>query len=201
MERHYILRMIRRFLIALILSLPPSAAALAGDGPRLASGGIDVTADLLHPERRLPVFASSGFSVGGVVQPGSEGTREGLAVGGYASYTDKAVNLSSSLRREAGMLSADVTAAYDTGIDSVAAVSLGYDRLRPSGFSVNPATAGLAGIDSAAADDLSLSLTWRQSLTPNLSLGGFAAAIRSEDGGDEETARIFRLGAGLGYKF
>lgn len=194
--------MIRTTALALLLPLLATAPALAGDGPRLASGGIDVTAGLVRPEQRTEFLSGSGFSLGSVVQPAPEADQGGgLAVGGYAAYAGNLLNLSSSLRREGGLVSADVTAAYDTGIDSVAALSLGYDRLRASGFSVNPALPGSAGIDQAASDDLSLSLTWRQSLTPNLSLGGFASAIRSEEGGDEDTARIFRLGAGLGYKF
>lgn len=193
---------------ALLLScLLAATPALAGEParPRLVVGGMDLS----QPEVRTELFSKGAFSAGSVSDgSGGDRGRERMALGGYAAYAFRDLQLSSSLKGDASTSMADLGAAYMggvMGIEGVAALRLGYEWGRPQAFSVNPAQAGLSaftrGYDpTRPMGDLSLTLSFTHDVTPSLSLGGFAAANRKDDDRDGSETGL-RFGAGLGYKF
>lgn len=175
--------------------------AFAGDKPRLVTGSVAPGQPVLAaPDNRAELFATGGFSLGAV--SGAAGGDPAPRMGGYAAYSLDAMRLSSSIRGDGGGAMADVSAAYAggvMGIDGTAALTLGLERARPLAFSPNPMQTGLIGAETRPTEDLSLSLSFTHALSPAMSLGGFAAATRSEE--DDTVHSGFRLGAGLGVKF
>jgi hypothetical protein len=195
--------MLKRFAIV-VASILVTAPAVAGDAarPRLVAGGMDLS----QPELRTELFAKGAFSAG-AASDASSAEHGRMALGGYAAYAFRDLNLSSSFKGDSFVSTADFSAAYMGGImgvDGVAAVKLGYQWGKQQAFSVNPAQAGLSaftgGYDpSRPVGDLSLTLSFTHDVTPSLSLGGFAAATRKDD--EREAESGLRFGAGVGYKF
>lgn len=191
------------FVVSCILVAAPAVAGEAAR-PRLVAGGMDLS----QPDLRTELFAKGAFSAGAVsdTTPAEQG-RERMALGGYAAYAFRDVNLSSSFKGDSFASIADFSASYlggIMGVDGVAAAKLGYQWGKQQAFSVNPAQAGLSafsgGYDpSRPVGDLSLTLSFTHDVTPSLSLGGFAAATRKD--AESETPSGLRFGAGVGYKF
>jgi|GEM_PF-2862150 hypothetical protein len=194
--------------VLLVLCGLASAPAFAGEAarPRLVVGGMDLS----HPEIRNEMFAAGDFSAGSVsgmsVMPDRNG---GLIMGGYAAYAFHDLQFSSSLKGNSSVSAADFGASYDGGIlglEGIAAFRLGYEwGALPQAFSVNPAQAGLSDLDgiydpTRPVSDLSLTFSFTHDVTPALSLGGFAAAGRQGEDGQEPESSL-RFGAGVGVKF
>lgn len=194
--------MLKRFAIV-VASILVAAPAVAGDvaRPRLVAGGMDLS----QPELRTELFANGAFSAG-AASDASSADHGRMALGGYAAYAFRDLNLSSSFKGDTFMSAADFSASYlggIMGVDGVAAMKLGYQWGKQA-FSVNPAQAGRSaftgGYDpSRPVGDLSLTLSFTHDVTPSLSLGGFAAATRKDD--EQQTESSLRFGAGVGYKF
>lgn len=166
--------------------------------PRLVTGSVALLPSAAATRGEL--FATGGFSLGSVVAPVAHA--DTTATGAYAAYTFDTLRLSSSLKGDGAASMADLTAAYSgalMGLDGTAALSLGYEWARPSAFSLNPVHNPLMGDFARSANDLSLSLSFTHAVNPSLSLGGFAAATRTEE--DQAATAGFRLGAGLGWRF
>lgn len=193
--------MVTRLLFATVCLFAASSAWAEEARPRLVAGGMSLSGS----ELRTELYGHKGFSAG-AVSDGAGAERGRMALGGYAAYAFSDVRLSSSLMGDRDTTIADFSAAYaGFGPDSVAAFRLGYELGRSQAFSVNPAQAGLSafsgGYDpSRPVGDLSLTLSFTHDVTPALSLGGFAAAGRTEE---EHSApeNSLRFGAGVGYKF
>lgn len=186
--------------VCVVAAVPAWAGDATSPRPRLVTGSI--TPGLASPESRSELFATGGFSVGTLSGPSSTPDQP-LAVGGYAAYSFDALRLSSSLKGDRLGSGADLTAAYSgavLGIDGVTALTLGYEWARPLAFSPNPVQGGLAGTDILRPmGDLSLSLSFTHDIGASLSVGGFAAATRTEE--DDSATAGFRLGAGFGVRF
>lgn len=186
--------------VCMMAAFPAFAGDKALSRPRLVTGSVE----LMRPavETRAELFATGGFSLGALTTaPPADARTEAMALGGYAAYSLDALRFSSSLKGDAIGSAADFTASYAGGLmgaDSVAAVTLGYEWTRHSAFSVNPMQNSLLTTESLG--DLSLALSFTHSVSPFLSLGGFAAATRSEED-DRAATSGFRLGAGLGVRF
>ena len=194
--------MLKHSALTLLCLFAAAPAWADGTRPRLVVGGMN----LGQPDVQVElVNTKSGFSAG-AVSDGAGAERGRMALGGYAAYVFHDVTLTSSLRGDRDIAIADFSAAYaGFGPDSKAAFRLGYELGRTQAFSVNPAQAGLSAFSSGyepgrVVGDLSLTLSFTHEITPSLSLGGFAAASRTE----EEHAipeNSLRFGAGLGYRF
>jgi len=167
-------------------------------------------------ETRLPLLSSGGYSLGVVSEPSRStgalpfsGARGSLAVGGYVAYSlSTETSLSSSLRSDGALSSADISAAYSGGLigaAATAAISLGArwgNRL--SGFSLNPAQSlGLTSLvpPGSRTSDINLSLSLRHQITPTLSLGGVAEAFNPTGSSDAGSYPGVMFGAGMGYRF
>jgi hypothetical protein len=194
--------MFARLVFATACLIAASSAVRAEDErPRLVAGGMT----LAGSELRTELYGAKGFSAG-TVSDGAGVERGRMALGGYVAYAFQDVRLFSSLRGDRDSTVADFSAAYaGFGADSVAAFRLGYELGRAQAFSVNPAQAGLSaftgGYDPGRpVGDLSLTLSFTHDVTPSLSLGGFAAASRTE-GEQTPPENSLRIGAGVGYKF
>lgn len=176
--------------------------AFAGDKPRLVTGSLAAgQPPLAATELRAEMFSTGGFSLGAVTSQTATPS-EPPRLGGYAAYSFDAMRLSSSIKGDGTGTGADLTASYAgpvMGMDATAALTLGYERARPLAFSPNPMQTGLIGAETRPSDDLSVSLSFTHSVSPAMSLGGFAAATRSDE--DESSHSGFKLGAGLGVKF
>ena len=198
--------------------------AWAGDElsiqPRLVPGGVD----LFQGDKRVEVLSLRGLSLGtvspvaaatsltppGTVLPhtsmGAGSFTDKLALGGYVAYNIDSYGISSAVRNHDGASAADVSASYAgtvLGLQGTTALTVGYDWLRPSNFSVNARTAGIDSLDYSHSG-VSLSLSWNHSITPSLYLGGYASALKTSPQADDLTqppANAFRLGAGMGLKF
>lgn len=191
------------FVVSCILAAAPAVAGEAGR-PRLVAGGMDMS----QPEQRTELFATGGFAAGAVsdTTPTEHG-RERMALGGYAAYAFRDLNLSTSFKGDSFASAADFSASYlggIMGVDGIASVKLGYEWGKQQAFSVNPAQAGLSAFSNTydagqSVGDLSLTLSFTHDVTPSLSLGGFAAATRKDDERAPESG--LRFGAGVGYKF
>lgn len=204
--------MVKR-LAFLISCMLVSAPAVAGEAerPRLVVGGMNLS----QSDVRTELFATSGFTAGAVsaFTPGAaasnpvETGRDRMALGGYAAYAFRDLQLSSAVMGDGTASSADFSAAYMggvMGVNGVASVTLGYEWGKGQAFSVNPAQAGLTAFSGAydpahSLNDVSLTLSFTHDVTPSLSLGGFAAANRKD--GEGEAVRDLHFGAGVGYKF
>lgn len=187
--------------VCVLAAFPAFAGDKVQPRPRLVTGSVE----LMRPtETRAELFATGGFSLGALTStPPADARTEAMALGGYAAYSLESLHISSSLKGDAIGSAADFTASYAgglMGVDGVAAVTLGYEWTGPSAFSVNPMQNPLLATESLRPNsDLSLSLSFTHSVNPSLSLGGFAAATRSEE--DQAATSGFRLGAGLGVRF
>ncbi|MBX9634431.1 MAG: hypothetical protein K2X44_05555 [Magnetospirillum sp.] len=197
--------MLKRFAFVVTCILV-AAPAVAGESarPRLVAGGMDLS----QPETRAELFSKGSFSAGAVSDSTpTEHGRERMALGGYAAYAFRDMNLSSSLKGDSFASAADLSASYlggIMGVDGVASVKLGYQWGRQQAFSVNPAQAGRSAFSGGydvgqPMGDLSLTFSFTHDVTPSLSLGGFAAATRKDD--EREVEPGLRFGAGVGYKF
>lgn len=202
-------------------TLPALAGEDAGPRPRLVPGGLD----LMQGDKRVELLGTeSGLSIGKVApltatplalpstmmlprttlyQPSAS---DKLAAGGYVAYSFDNMALSSALRTRESTTSADLSAIYSPsaiGIPGTAALTLGYDWPRASTFSLNTHAPGQDTFEPLP-HGTSLSLSWNQSITPSLYLGGYASAIRTMPAPDDlmtNTGNAFRLGASLGVKF
>ncbi|CCG42443.1 hypothetical protein [Magnetospirillum molischianum] len=210
---------VRSLLALTFLAMALPAAALE-TGNRLVPGGapnVRAAESFLGAtgEARLPLQSSGGYSVGIVAEPSRpagalpvSGARGSLAVGGYVAYSlSTEASLSSSLRSDGALASADISAAYRGGLigpDATAAVSLGARwRNQLSGFSPNPSQSlGLTSLTPSGSreSDLNLSISLRHQLTSTLSLGGVAEAY-SPTGGEAGAYPGVMFGAGMGYRF
>jgi len=211
---------VRIFLALAFFSVALPATALE-NGNRLVPGGAPAVrapdpfrANLA--ETRLPLHSSGGYSVGLVTEPSRpagalpfSGGRGSLAVGGYVAYSlGNETSLSSSLRSDGALSSADISAAYSGGLigpDATASVSLGarWRNQLSGGFSPNPAQSlGLTTLTppGSRGSDLNLSVSLRHQLTSTLSLGGVAEAF-SPTGGETGAYPGVMFGAGMGYRF
>lgn len=191
-------------LVAFSLLMAASPVS-AQERVRLTPGGFSLAQpDLPQPgaaEVRTELFRRGGVSLGALSDSAPSDTgADRLALGGYAAYGFSDYRLSSSLKGDGDRVAADLSAAYRSPMDGTAAVTLGYERARPSAFSLNPSQRDLAGYEGyRPSGDLSVSLSWSHDVTPGLTLGGSAGAVRG--GEDGEGGPGFRLGAGVGYKF
>lgn len=186
---------------------------------RLVPGG----ASYIAPPQRLdmgqysnPLLSSGQFSLGTIADAPAaplSRARGNLAVGGYMAYgLGGDGRLSSSLRSNGSVTSADISAAYTgslLGTDGVAMVKLGTAWSKPlgfspnsQGFSPNPLQPGAALSDPfmRAGNDINLSVSLMRQVTPSFSVGGMAEATRS-GGADLASPPGFMLGASLGYRF
>ena len=180
--------------------------------PHLVAGGVN----LLQGDRPIEVYATRGLSIGTVspvllptaVPPtlANISLPDKLAMGGYMAFTQDSYNLTSILRDRQGTQGADLSASYAgslLGHSGVAAFTLGYDWQRANAFSPSTRTIGLDSLDGLHSG-MSMSLSWNQSITPSLHVGGFAGTIRTQPTLDEpgmSPMNAFRLGAGLGLSF
>lgn len=214
----------RKTLACLLLTLTSLPAFAGQDGsaqPRLVPGGLD----LIQGDKRVELLnTQQGLSIGAVspltsalpsassalLVPSTAsmplGGAQKLAAGGYVAYSFQDMALSSAVRTRESAASADLSALYSPsslGIPGTAALTLGYDWPRSSTFSLNTHAPGQDMLDPLP-HGTSLSLSWNQSITPSLYLGGFASAIHTLPAPDDLSGyngNAFRLGASLGVKF
>lgn len=184
--------------LCVLAALPAWAGDKAPARMRLVTGSVAPMPSILAPpDRQAELFATGGFSLGTATSTAA-GPDQPVALGGYAAYSFDALRLSSSLKGDHAGAAADFTASYSgvmMGVDGVTALGLSYER-----FSPNPVQTNVVGSDAwRPMGDLSLSLSFTHGINSSMSLGGFAAATRSED--DEAVHSGFRLGAGMGLKF
>lgn len=186
-------------LCAVFVCLLAATPALAGEvesRPQLTLGGYDIG----MVERRAEVLGSGGLSLGTVSTPRPDGH---LAAGGYLAYALGDTQLSSSLSGNGLSSSANLSAAYSgsvLGTGGLALLRLGYDWAHPGIFSPNTSQPSYDLLDPPYSN-LSLSLSWTHDVTPSLSLGGFAAATRSQPTPEADTQSDIHVGAGVGVKF
>lgn len=192
------------FLLSALACPIAAGGAWAADpsaGVQLVPGGLDLSAPVV--ERQTELLSLGGLSLGTVAAP-SANPSERLALGGYLAYAIDTYRLSTTLRNQDIGRSADLSAAYRgdvLGSIGVAALHLGMEwQDTPAIFSPNPDLSSFSVLAPYSKPGVSLSLSWSQDITPNLSLGGFAGASRSTVPQDDGQA-YFRIGAGLGIKF
>lgn len=194
----------RRVLSCVLLALLASAPAIAGERPRLVAGGLTPRTDTARfggTDATAEVYATGGLRVGALVDstPSGGSAPDRMAFGGYAGYALDGFGIASSLKGDATASAAELAASYAAGVGTTA-VTLGYEWAgRPSAFSLNP-LAPAAQDPMRPLSDLSLSVSYSHDLSSSVSLGGFAAASRSEYE-DRTTQQGFRLGAGFGLRF
>jgi hypothetical protein len=196
-------------------------AAAVESRPRLVVGSIDgpAAAQTVHPfigQSHTELYRTGSLSLGTLLDQSGpvsslalpfDGSRDRLAVGGFAAFGRGDTRVGTSLRGDGTTLGADVFATYSgqvLGVDGVTALRLGADWAQPSGlFSPNTVQAGFnLGEPAHAGSDVSLSLSWTRPVTPALSLGGVATATQPVTADTATPSGTgFMLGAGLGYKF
>lgn len=179
-------------LMCCLSAAPVRAAEDDAARPRLVTGGMG--------RAQQTELASFGAASLGTLNDGW-GAAGRMALGGYAAYAFQDGMVQSALQRGPQGGTAHMTASYMgqvLGIDGVASVRLGYDWVQgndPGGFSLNPAQTALSELGGS---DMSLTLSFTHDVSPLVSLGGYAATWRGDDGHDPSALRI---GAGMGLKF
>ncbi|MGE5545751.1 MAG: hypothetical protein ACM33T_02555 [Solirubrobacterales bacterium] len=197
--------MIRAVVVA--IGLLAAASAQAGEArPRLVTGGMPaftpqamVTA---AGDAKANLFTSHGLTLGALLNaPPSAGADGGPASGAFATYAIDSFAFTTALKVGAAGNAGEASAVYASELGR-AALSLGYEWTgRPAAFSLNPWQPSLMAEGLRPANDTAtLALSFTRDVTPSLSVGGFAAAVRSEYD-DRPTEQGFRLGAALGYRF
>lgn len=185
-----------------------ASPAIAGEikKPRLVAGGMNLSQSAEQAE----LFNSGDFSAGAIADAplSSDKAPDRMVMGGYAAYAFRDLQISSSLKGDSLGSIADFGASYHgevLGVNGVTSLRLGYEWNKPLAFSPNATQLGMSAYSEGndptrSAADMSLTLSFTHDITPSFSLGGFAAATRTDEEG-QQPANDLRFGAGLGLKF
>ncbi len=202
--------------ILLILALAaPAAAATAPEGMRLSLGSrtaLDAPAGAARPAwvdaagLHLDLGLSRELAFGPALVRRPEGRllrAEGrLAIGGFVGWSHDAFRVTGTLAAAETGHRAELAAGWDDGATAFQ-VRLGGEWGADgtvASFSPNPLRyPGLYGGEEAGGYDLSLSLS--HAITPNLVVGGVAAAMADSPGTGGEDGGSLLFGAAIGLRF
>lgn len=150
--------------------------------------------------RRLSVGPSVGWRGNGtrlISPPGGQ-----LALGGYVEYSQQSFSVGAALSGSDAGRRAELSAGYAATPSTSVRVRLGTDWGGDEGesyFSLNPAQFAAGGYGAGRDYDVSLSLS--HAITPNVVLGGMAAANAAERPSDPGQPTDYMFGASIGFRF